>query len=101
VLWRADRITPATRCIHVAEGETAAISIIEAGCETPCEEIVVATPGASTWRDEWAHLFKGRDVVLWQDADAAGAKQTQVILASIGRLARSIEMIPTATEEAR
>lgn len=102
-LWRADRIAPWTRRVCITEGETAAIALIDAGLEEDCETVVVATPGASTWRQEWAALFSGREVVIWPDADAPGEKHAREITASLEAVALSISVVPapgTAQKEA-
>ena len=95
-LWRANRITdditPATQRIHITEGETDAINLIDAGCEQSPREIVVAVPGASCWRDEWAAQFHGKRVTLWPDPDEAGQRLAQRIITSLANIASAIEI---------
>lgn len=60
--------------VHIVESESDALTLIEAGYERPFEgECVIAIPGASGWRTEWADLVKGREINLWPDRDAAGS----------------------------
>ncbi len=100
-LWRGDRILKCTTRIHITEGETAAIALIDAGIGDDVTEAVVATPGASSWRDEWAREMVGRHVTLWPDADAAGEKHAQRITASLASVAASIEIAALNAEEAQ
>ncbi|MGA3169499.1 MAG: toprim domain-containing protein [Chthoniobacteraceae bacterium] len=95
-LWRGDRLLQCTETVHITEGETAAISLIDAGIDTGTTEIVMAVPGASCWRDEWAKMFRGRGVVIWPDADDAGDRLKQRIIQSVSGYAKSIEVVATA-----
>jgi hypothetical protein len=91
-LWRADHVLAATQTLHVSEGETAAVSLIDAGLDNGVSEIVLAAASATSWRDDWGPLFQGRHVVIWPDADAAGEKLKERIIGSIGRIAQSIKV---------
>jgi hypothetical protein len=91
-LWRADQILRCTQRVHITEGETAAIALIDAGIDDGIAEIVMATPGASIWRNEWATELAGRHVTLWPDADQPGQKQARRIIESVGAVAASIEV---------
>ena len=74
-LWRAWLLTPSVVEVYVAEGESDAISLIDAGLDRDYRKaLVVAVPGASIIRPEWGPLFKGRHVVLCFDQDPAGSK---------------------------
>lgn len=94
-LWRADAICKSTATVHIAEGETAAISLIDARLDNGSSEIVVAVANASAWWDEWRPLFEGRCVVIWPDADDAGEKLKERVINSLARAARSIEVAST------
>lgn len=76
--WRSFWLTrPELRIqrVHVVESESDALALIDAGFERPFEgECVIATPGASGWRPEWARMLTEREVHLWPDRDAAGSK---------------------------
>ena len=71
-LWNHDAIEDAARVL-ICEGEIDALTAIQAG------EIGVGLPGWSHWKDAWIGDFKGKDVVLVMDADAAGQKGTRDI----------------------
>ena len=91
-LWRGDRIGKATERVHITEGETDAITLIDAGCDDGLREIVMAVPGASCWRDEWAPAFRGLRVTLWPDPDEAGARLTERMVATLSPHARQIDI---------
>jgi hypothetical protein len=74
-LWRGSFIDIATT-IYLCEGETDAISLIDAGLEANEGTLAVALPSASTFNDRWARLFAGREVILAFDADKAGHEAT-------------------------
>lgn len=91
-LWRAERIGPEVRRVFVCEGETDAVSLVDAGMEADGQTAVVAVPGAAAWKPEWGERLRGRDVILCTDADGAGDKAAQKIAAALsgvaGRVAR-------------
>lgn len=95
-LWRADRLeAAAVRQVVICEGETDAISLLDAGEETDGAVAVVAVPGASCWRAEWGAALAGRDVVVATDADAAGEKAAARILEALaGVAARAVRVNP-------
>ena len=65
--------------VFLAEGESDAIALLNAGleCLSPKEgEIgtaIVASPGTS-FKAEWAPLFTGKDLIICPDNDTAGDK---------------------------
>ncbi len=70
-VWRGSLIDCA-RTIYFCEGETDAISLIDAGLESDERTIAVALPSATIFNQGWANLFSGKEVVLAFDADKAG-----------------------------
>jgi hypothetical protein len=70
-LWRGSLIGTATT-IYLCEGETDAISLIDAGLELDGQTVAVALPSATTFNERWAALFARKHVVLAFDADKAG-----------------------------
>ena len=50
--------------VYVCEGETDCISLIDAGFEEDGHTLAVAIPSASTFAEDWAQLFQGKDVIL-------------------------------------
>jgi twinkle protein len=75
-LWRGSYIGIA-RIIYLCEGETDAISLIDAGLESDEQALAVALPSASTFSERWATLFAGKDVILAFDADKPGEEATR------------------------
>jgi DNA primase len=63
--------------IYLCEGETDAISLIDAGLESDERTVAVALPSASTFKERWTTLFAGKDVVLVFDADRPGEEATR------------------------
>ena len=99
-LWRGDRFLQCTETVHITEGETAAIALIDAGFDNGSTELVMAVPGANGWRDEYRHDFRGRNVVIWPDADKAGAGLCETIIRSLAGIARKIEIANAAGKAA-
>jgi hypothetical protein len=77
-LWRGSYIDIATT-IYLCEGETDAISLIDAGLESDGRTIAVAIPSATTFNERWAILFAGREVVLAFDADGPGQQASLLV----------------------
>lgn len=75
-LWRGSLIDSATT-IYLCEGETDAISLIDAGLESDGRTVAVALPSATTFNGRWADLFLGKEVILVFDADKAGQEATR------------------------
>jgi len=93
-LWRQDRLTlKQVRRVFITEGETDAISLVDAGAENDSSVAVVAIPGASCWRPEWNALFTAREVLVMTDADAAGEKAAAKILSELASHASRVARI--------
>ncbi len=90
-LWRSHRLNAETRHVHITEGETDAITLINAGLEESLTERVVAVPGASCWRNEWAGQFRGLHVTIWPDFDAPGQRLAARICESLNNVAAKVE----------
>jgi hypothetical protein len=75
-LWRGSYIDTA-QTIYLCEGETDAISLIDAGLELNRRTIAVAIPSASTFNEGWGEFFADKEVVLAFDADTAGQEATR------------------------
>lgn len=91
-LWRQTYIIGTTRTVYVCEGETDCISMLDAGIEADETSAVVALPGATIIRREWADLFKGKHAILCFDNDKAGqeavAKFAAVIAGTAAKISR-------------
>lgn len=55
-----------TQPVWVSEGEFDAMALAQCGLPA------LAIPGATQWKDEWARVFRGRDVTVVCDGDEAG-----------------------------
>lgn len=100
-LWRASLVVSATRTIYVAEGETDGISLVDAGVENEgVETVVVALPGASIIRADWAALFAGREAILCFDADEAGQRAVEKFAALLGPCAAKVSKLTWNRKEA-
>ena len=75
-LWRGSFIDMFTT-IYLCEGETDAISLIDAGLESDGRTLALALPSASTFDERWAILFARKEVILSFDADKAGQEATR------------------------
>ena len=91
-LWRGAFLPMATT-IYLCEGETDAISLIDAGVETDPKTLVVAMPSASTFNEAWAHLFRGKHLILAMDSDEAGRKATQAVARLLARQVVSLKQL--------
>jgi twinkle protein len=91
-LWRGSFIDMA-RTIYLCEGETDAISLIDAGLESDGQTIAVALPSASTFNESWSQLFQGKHVILAFDADRAGEEATRRVSSLLYRHATSLKQL--------
>ena len=66
-LWNHDAIAKADR-VMICEGEMDALTAVQ------MNHVAVGLPGWSHWKDEWIDDFKGKDVILFLDADDKGDK---------------------------
>ena len=89
--WRGWMILPTTRMVYVCEGETDAITLIDAGAEKDGDCLVVALPSASTIPGNAADLLAGRDIVLCLDQDKAGLEATKKMEALLSGKVRSLK----------
>jgi twinkle protein len=74
-LWRGGFIKQ-SQTVYLCEGETDAITLIDAGIEQEQGTTVAALPSASTFDSSWVGLFEGKDVILCFDNDKAGLRAT-------------------------
>lgn len=74
-LWRGG-LLPVFGKVFVTEGETDAISLVDAGAEQDGDTLVVALPSASTIKPCWGLSLARKKVVLCLDADPDGQAAT-------------------------
>jgi 5S rRNA maturation endonuclease (ribonuclease M5) len=97
-IWRGAYLNFA-ETVYLCEGETDAISLIDGGIEKEPKTVTVAIPSATTFNQEWAQLFAGKDVILAFDADEPGRKATTVISRFLRTFVHSLSQV--AWEEKR
>ena len=91
-LWRG-AFLPSATTVYLCEGETDAISLIDAGVETDLKTLVIAMPSASTFSERWAHLFRGKHLILAMDSDEAGRKATDTVARLLARHVASLKQL--------
>ena len=72
-LYGQDKLAASTGPVLIVEGE----SDCHAGWQRGL--CVVGLPGASQWKMEYAPLFSGREVIVWQEPDEGGATMVSAI----------------------
>lgn len=92
-LWRGWLLSlKAVRRVYICEGETDAISLLDAGAEDrECK--IVAAPSASTFKREWGPLFAGKEAVIAFDNDDAGEAGAADATAIVRQHARSVSRL--------
>ena len=90
-LWRGWMILHSTRKVYVTEGETDAITLIDAGAEKDADCLVVALPSASVIPPDTAATLAGRDIVLCLDNDKAGLEATKKMEALLSGKVRTLK----------
>jgi len=88
-IWRGAYLNFA-ETVFLCEGETDAITLIDAGIEREEKTLAVALPSATTFNPEWAQLFRAKDVVLVFDGDQAGETATARVTGFLRPAARSL-----------
>jgi hypothetical protein len=88
-LWRGGCIKQAAT-VYICEGETDAITLLDAGVEQEPKTLVIALPSASFHIDRWASLFASKRVVIATDADEAGVQASNCLVAALKQSARSL-----------
>ena len=79
--------------VHVVESESDAVALIESGYERPFEaqgSVVIAVPGADSWRPEWSPMLARKEIHLWPDNDTAGTEFTDRIGGDCHKQTKSI-----------
>jgi twinkle protein len=91
-LWRGGFLW-SHEIVFVTEGETDAVSLIDAGLERDGSTVAVAVPSASTFNSEWAALFAGKDVILSFDSDDAGRHATAKVSRLLAPVAKTLKQL--------
>lgn len=91
-LWRGAWIKQ-SQTIYLCEGETDAITLIDAEIENEKGTVAVALPSASTFDQTWSGLFQGKDVILAFDNDKAGTEATARVSQLLRPTVRSLSQV--------
>jgi hypothetical protein len=87
-VWPYDTIFAPGGSVHLFEGEMDCLLALQSGLPA-----MTATGGAGTWRDVWSPLFRGRDVIVCYDADAAGRAGAAQVASRLAGQARSVKIV--------
>lgn len=79
--------------VYLCEGEWDAIALHDTFQKEGVAAVVVAAPGASVFKDQWAECFKGREVWLCYDNDTAGEKGHKRAVAALSAYTTHINRI--------
>lgn len=90
-LYGADRVSgwDMDRPIVVAEGEKAALALMQAGLQA----VGTVCGASSTPSNEALSILTANDVVLWPDADQAGQQHMQRIAVALKSIAASVKVV--------
>jgi 5S rRNA maturation endonuclease (ribonuclease M5) len=91
-LWRAGFIKQAAT-VFIAEGESDAVTLLDAGVEQDAKTLVIALPSASFHVDQWSALFAGKRAVIATDADQAGTKAAEHLAGALTPFAASVDRL--------
>ena len=78
------------KCVYIVEGEKDAETLKKLKQGFSC---VVTPGGAQDWRKDYAHYFKGLNVIILRDNDEAGIKAAEKILTDIRPYAFSVKIV--------
>jgi putative DNA primase/helicase len=74
--------------VCIVEGEKDADNLAKLGIAATCN-----SGGAKKWRDDHSAFFRGADVVVIPDNDAAGREHAELVAKSLGGIAARIRML--------
>lgn len=79
-----------TEPVYICEGEwdTIAVQWLLTAAKKPGR--AVCSPGAGTFKPDWAEYFKGRSVYVLYDHDAAGLKGETIVLDRLAKVVKKI-----------
>lgn len=89
--WRQSLLCEAHRLVVFAEGETDAISLICAGYESDQKTLVLGLPSATSLPNP--EPFKGREILIFPDRDAAGTKSANALAALLYPVAVHVRIV--------
>lgn len=98
--FRLSQFVPGGR-VFVCEGEWDSMALYGALLKAGEEDwVTTAVPGAGTFRDAWAELFRGQHVILCYDNDDPGRRGARKAIEKIGPYALDIKCIDWGSQSA-
>jgi hypothetical protein len=79
--------------VWLCEGEWDGMVMHEICRAMNSKAIVVAVPGANTFKADWAGMFTGKDVKVLYDCDQAGTEGSKKVYATLQSVARSLKFL--------
>lgn len=94
-LYGLDRLGATTGPVLIVEGESDCHAAWQRG--VAC----VGVPGASQWKLEYATIFSGRDVIVWQEPDEGGATLVASVAKTLpkAKVLRDVKVNATAVKD--
>lgn len=92
-LWNAQNIQNTKGPIYVCEGEWDGIAMSWLLRKLKKTGIVVAVPGANTFKKEWISWFNEREVICLYDHDEAGENGQRVLLERLQGVSKPIQFL--------
>lgn len=74
--------------VVVVEGENKADALLDLGICATCN-----TGGAGKWKDEYAHYFQGKAVIILPDNDEPGKAHAEKVAVSLASAAESVKVV--------
>jgi DNA primase len=91
-LWRYHMLHNATH-VYLTESETDVIALLNAGFNDDGLTTVIAAPSATTFKPEWAPLFKDKIVTFCFDNDQAGEEGVKRIVPMLAPYAKQLRTV--------
>jgi hypothetical protein len=79
------------RHVYVVEGEKDVESLVSRGHTATCNP-----GGAGKWRSEYTDFFKGANVTVIRDKDAAGIKHAETVVEALSAVAKTVRLVEAA-----
>lgn len=94
-LWNMQTLSEAPKdlVVYLCEGEWDGIAMTWLAKKLGKKAIVVAVPGANTFKKEWVSLFEGRHVCCLYDNDEAGEEGQLTVQERLTGVAKKLEYI--------
>ena len=84
--------------VYICEGEWDFLSLRWLLAQTETPGAVVGVPGATTFKDEWAEWFRGKNVCCMLDNDKGGLSGNGVLRKRLGSITSSMKYLHWSTD---